>query len=691
MKTTLIASLISCHLLWGVACADGERHQTEHHVPTEEDHPGIVLFNLNKPLDDARTTDSRPAYYGVRDEPNRYPNNVMFEAIASLPANNRLWTISPDAFPEAENPLRSWRDFNVLDWNGTDPLPRMRPDSCVRRIQSLQRSGILPRDLNGYSFLIDWENGATAVREMGLTYWSDPSSPRFRAAWIEYRDQVVETLEALKARFPSSFFAVYAGGSIARVIGQNEAGTAPVMADGRDARARRYYLHDTPKPVLETIRRHYAEAMGPLLHAPHFHTVVCYDAYGPLDWDELDGFPPEKNETYLVECFRLLKKHSTKPVYGIVGAFTSGNRNLEHDGRSNQDYQMVWKDRASWLKRTCRWLSRSDADGALIWNGLDALIFRYLSLNVRNYDEINAEIRRYLDPAQIGGWNQWISLDRQSGTLFKELAELHGQPDTRNYQTPQRYYDNISRSQRQSDATLDIFLKTISRTWRDQLLPDLLSTLRTGLVPLHVEKEPVVESDRDDEVVGSNLYVVERISGDLDSITYQWMRNGEPIGPPSKNPVHRLTRSDVGKEISCEITYLARDGSEPIVRVARIGGIITTPNLATIEIDEDGSTARGIPEEAMASALGVDGLEPFTITLHDPIALRASEGTFPQDAARTRAWTIENGRNSITITIDASSMRLEGDTLIIDDERFRKMLLSGRRNVITGISPETSD
>ncbi|HAW94783.1 MAG TPA: hypothetical protein DCX60_00775, partial [Phycisphaerales bacterium] len=99
----------------------------------------------------------------------------------------------------------------------------------------------------------------------------------------------------------------------------------------------------------------------------------------------------------------------------------------------------------------------------------------------------------------------------------------------------------------------------------------------------------------------------------------------------------------------------------------------------------------GIPEEAMASALGVDGLEPFTITLHDPIALRASEGTFPQDAARTRAWTIENGRNSITITIDASSMRLEGDTLIIDDERFRKMLLSGRRNVITGISPETSD
>ena len=658
MKTTLITSLIACHLLYGVACADGERHQTDHHVPSEENHPGIVLFNLNKPLDETRTTDSRPAYYGVRDEPDRYPNNVMFEAIANLPVNNRLWTIYPDAFPEAENPLRSWRDFNVLDWNGTDPLPRMRPDSCIRRIQSLQRSGILPRDLNGYSFLLDWENGATEVREMGLTYWSDDSAPRFRIAWIAYRNQVVETLKALKARFPSSFFAVYAGGSIARVVGQNDAGTAPSMMNDRGQRTQRYYLHDTKKPILETIRRNYPDAMGPLLETPDFHTVVCYDAYGPLDWDDRSGFPPKKNETYLVENFRLLKEHSTRPVYGIVGAFTSGHRNLEQGEESNQDYQMFWKDRASWLKRTCRWLSRSDADGALVWNGLDALIFRYLILNVENYDEINADIRRYL----AGPDRRMESVDQPRPAVgdvvqgTRRTARTAGHPKLPDPTALLRQHLTGPATERRDARRLS--QDPLSNMERPAAAgPDLDAA--HGNHPSARRREPdhQVRSGRR----GRGIDPV-RVRSNIGGSRFHHLPVDakRSIGEPSETAVHRLTPDDVGRTISCEITYRAKDGSEPIVRTAHSRNIITTPTLATIEVDEDGSMARGLPEKTMASALGVAGLQPFTITRESPIILRTHDGAFPADAGRTRSWTIENGRDSVTITVDSKSIVRRG-------------------------------
>ena len=690
MKTTLITSLMSCQLLWGVACGDvvaPDTGETKEFKADGTKSPGVVLFNLSN----KQTNDVRPAYYDVPEDPNRYPNNMMFEAIATLPANNRLWTIYPDAFPEATNTLRSWREFDVHEWNGTDPLPRMRPESFVRRIEDFQKAGALTRDLSGYSFLLDGENGATAVREMGLTYWSDTASPRFRTAWIACRSQVVETLRTLQARFPTSFFAVYAGGSTARVVGQNDARTAPAVKDARGKRSPRSYFHDLPERVRKTIRENYAEAMGPLLEAPDFHTVVCYDAYGPLDWNDQDGFPPRKNETYIVENFRLLRDNSTKPVYGIVGAFTSGNKTLSHDGESNRAYQMYWKDRTSWLKRTCRWLASADADGALVWNGLDALILRYLRLNVRNYGEINAEQRKYLDPEQIGGWNQWISLDQQSGTLFKELARLHGQPDTRNYQTAERYYDNISLSQRQSDETIDIFLKTMSRTWKEYLLKDLLSTLRTGIVPLYVEIEPQVKSDRETGVVGSTLYVVDRTSGDLDSIDYRWMRNGEPIGASSKTPVHQITLLDVGTEISCKVTYRAADGSEPVVRIARFETAIRRPILASIQVMNDGVMAQGNAEPEMSRVFGVERIEPFTLNGGDPLVLRANNARFPKAAGRTQSWTIENGKESITITVPAESIRRDGDSLTIDDDALVKTLLSGYRNVITGISIESSD
>lgn len=687
MNTTLIASLMTCHLLWGVACGDVVPVANENSDGNDADAPGIVLFNLTN----TKKNDSRPAYYGVTNDPNRYPGNMMFEAIATLPKNNRLWTIYPDTFPESSNTLTSWRDFDVHAWNGTDPLPRMRPESYVRRIEDFQKAGTLPRNLSGYSFLLDWENGATAVREMGLTYWSDPSSTRFRTAWVAYRDQVVEILGVLQTRFPSAFFTVYAGGSIARVVGQNDAGTAPARTNAQGAKSQRSYLHDAAEPILETIRRNYPEAMGPLLEAPDFHSVVCYDAYGPLDWDQGDGFPPMKNETYIIESFRLLKRNSTRPVYGIVGAFTSGNRNLDHEGDSNQNYQMYWKDRDSWLKRTCRWLSRSDADGAVVWNGLDAIIFRYLRLNVRNYGEISAEIRRYLEPKQMGGWNQWISLDQQSGTLFQELARLHGQPDTRNYQTAQRYYDNISLSQRQSDATLDIFLKTMSRTWKEYLLSDLLSTLRTGIVPLHIGQDPVVKSDKANGVPGSTLYVVDEISGDLESIEYQWMRNGDPVGAPSRTPVHQVTRADVGKTISCEITYRGKGDVDPILRTARFEETISAPILATIVVVAEGSQARGTPEREMADALGVESIEPFTISTNEPIVLRTNSARFPSTDGRTMSWTIENGLKSVTITIGSRSIRADGNTLSIDDDALRDMLLSGHENVITKISIGSSD
>ena len=176
MNTALIASLMTCHLLWGVACGDvvaPDVEKTKESKKAQVESPGVVLFNLS----DTGKNDARPAYYGMASDPNRFPNNMMFQAIAALPENNRLWTIYPDAFPEASNTLRSWRDFDVHDWNGTDPLPRMRPESYVRRIEGFQATGRLPKDLGGYSFLIDWENGATTVREMGLTYWSDTTSP----------------------------------------------------------------------------------------------------------------------------------------------------------------------------------------------------------------------------------------------------------------------------------------------------------------------------------------------------------------------------------------------------------------------------------------------------------------------------------------------------------------------------------
>ena len=689
-KTALIASLMSCHLLWGVACGDmvaSGTDQTGKSESNEIESPGVVLFNLS----DTGTNDTRPAYYGVPNDPNRFPDNMMFDAIAMLPANNRLWTIYPGTFPEASNTLRAWRDFDVHEWNGTDPLPHMRPESYVRRIEDLQKAGRLPRDVRGYSFLLDWENGATAVREMGLTYWSDAASPRFRTAWIAFRDQVVETLQTLQTRFPTAFFAVYAGGSTARVVGQNEARTAPATKDARGRRSPRSYLHDLPESVRRKIRENYPDAMGSLLEAPDFHTVVCYDAYGPLDWNDQDAFAPSKNETYLVENFRLLQDNSTKPVYGIVGAFTSGNKTLSHDGESNRAYQMYWKDRSSWLKRTCKWLASADADGALVWNGLDAIIFRYLRLNVRTYDEISPEARKYLDPEQVGGWNQWISLDQQSGTLFKELARLHGQPNTRNYQTAQRYYDNIPLSQRQSDATLDIFLKTMSRTWKDYLLKDLLSTLRTGIVPLHIEDDPQVKSDRKTGVVGSTLYVVDRTFGELDSIEYQWMRNGDTIGTSSEMPVYEVAPADVGTAISCRVTYRAADGSDPVVRIARFEKAITTPTLATIQVVNDGEMAQGNAEPAMARIFGVDRIEPFTMKAGSPLVLRATEARFPTAAGQTRSWTIENGRDSITITVPAESMRRDGYSLTIDDDTLIKTLLSGYRNVITDISIGSSD
>lgn len=690
MNTALIASLMTCHLLWGVACGDvvaPDVEKTKESKKAQVESPGVVLFNLS----DTGKNDARPAYYGMASDPNRFPNNMMFQAIAALPENNRLWTIYPDAFPEASNTLRSWRDFDVHDWNGTDPLPRMRPESYVRRIEGFQATGRLPKDLGGYSFLIDWENGATTVREMGLTYWSDTTSPRYRTAWIAYRDQVVEILRTLKARFPTAFFTVYAGGSTARVVGQNDARTAPAVKNGQGERSQRYYLHDLSESVRKTIRENFPEAMGSLLEAPDFHTVVCYDAYGPLDWNDQDAFPPSKTETYLVENFRLLKENSTRPVYGVVGAFTSGNKTLSHDGESNLKYQMYWKDRTSWLERTCRWLASADADGAVVWNGLDAIIFRYLRLNVRNFEEIGPDVRKYLDPKQTGGWNQWISLDQQSGTLFKELARLHGQRDTRNYQTAQRYYDNISLSQRQSDATLDIFLKTMSRTWKEYLLKDLLSTLRTGIVPLHIESDPQVKSDQVTGTVGSTLYVVDRTSGALESIDYQWMRNGDSLGDSSKMPVHHITRTDVGTTISCRVTYQAKDGSEPVVKIARFESAIRTPTLATIQVVQDGVMAQGTAEQLMAGVYGVERIEPFTLNAGSPIVLRASEARFPTDAARNQSWTIENGKDSITIRVSAESVRRDGNSLTIDDDTLMKTLLSGSKNVITDISIGTSD
>ena len=134
MKTTLIASLISCHLLWGVACGDVGVEKPANADTIQKETPGVILFNLSN---DAQ--DGRPAYYGVTQQDRlRYPSNEMFEAIERLPKNNRLWTIYPDTFLQAGNTLHSWRDFDVLKWNGKTPLPVMKPNAYIRKIEGFQ-------------------------------------------------------------------------------------------------------------------------------------------------------------------------------------------------------------------------------------------------------------------------------------------------------------------------------------------------------------------------------------------------------------------------------------------------------------------------------------------------------------------------------------------------------------------------
>ena len=616
-------------------------------IATGDSTPPAPVYTINTSLWSVGTSidNQNEPYYRTNNDIG--PDNVMQEAIDSVPGNPRLLTLYPDKTTTAMD--SPWYAFTLVDlgtpgtpsfvpaWDGDfNTLPQIDPSGYVTAVQDAFDSGYMDGTPDGLHVLLDWEYGTTTCQKIATTYWNDEDNPQFKVACTELRRQLGVVYDTLKAAFPNTFFGQYGatcdypnGNLRFKNAAQVEAdgGTVDNLSyNGLNSRGQRQACSPSQ---LAQIDQNALDAMDATRMAWDYTSVVCYDIFGAdaiareaaAEAGSKNNNPPDgyqfastNRPAYRVENSawsfdKLQTKYPSKPSLGIISPSNVAKVYNYWEPCSNV---YGWATPADFVDVTIATIK--EADGYLIW---DNLLMDQEKHYLENYNSWANVVASNQDDERLEDWSMMESMESRFGymTAFKALfpASIPGRIPT----TPQEWFDETIRSERQSPASKNLFVKYISESWRDEMIPMLEEWKSTGLLPYVKKSNSTITGS---PVLGGTLTAAAYFAGDA-TVDYRWRRSGSTTNLGTAS-TYTLVADDIGGNIECRVRVRRLvPGSNTIVYDNETVTVSTDVSLIA---NDFGGTASGF---AAFSISGTDQLKFTTGTFGSPVQPTAIIGS----------------------------------------------------------------
>lgn len=579
---------------------------------------------------------------------NEGADNVMDEAIALIPGNSQLITIYPDKTNSMDSP---WEDFSLVDkvvnsvtipgWDGNPAtLPQMDPAGYVTALDDAISSGYIPT-LEGWGVLFDWEYGTTETQNLATTYWNDEDNPQFKVACIELRRQLGVVYDTVKAAYPNTFFGQY--GSTCNFPNGNlryktqadvdAAGSGTVnhlSYEGSNARGRLQASQNADQTL--QVNQNAIDAMTNTVMKWDYTSLVCYDIFGgdalarqAEAEAELNGFeyqflstdrPSYRIENCAWSFDKLKTQYPDVPALGIISP--SNVASSFNDVRPSPN-TYGWAEPFDFVDVTIACLQGSD--GYLIW---DNLLMDQEKHYLENYNDWANVGTANQQAERLDDWSMMESMEARFGyltafeTLFPGAYDNCPGPLPA---SPQEWFDHVDREDRRSAASFNLFVKFISESWRDEMIPLLEHHRTTGRLPYAVRNASTVTGSA---VVGSTLTAVTDFAGEALTVDYRW-RNSASSTDIGTSSTYVVRASDAGETIECLIRVLDTTGSSTIVHENITVTTASVPMPAPTMINNDfGNPALG---QITFGALDVAKMTTSTLTSQGAVGTAVSGST----------------------------------------------------------------
>lgn len=521
------------------------------------------------------TNQNEPYYRTNNDEG---ADNVMQAALDLVPGDPRLLTLYPDGANTMDSPWQNFALTGASAWDG-DPttLPQIDPAGYVTAVQDAFDSGYLTGTPDGLTVLLDWEFGTTNTQKIATTYWNDEDNPQFKVACIELRRQLGVVYDTLKAAFPNTFFGQYGAtcdypsGNLRfktqADLDQDGSGTLDTLSfTGANSRGVRQACSPSQ---LAQIDQNALDAMAATRMPWDYTSLVCYDIFGgdalareaAAEAGDKNNNPPDgyqflstNRPQYRIDnsAWSFDKLKTQYPDIPALGIISPSNVAAEYNFWEACDNVYGWAKPYDFVDVTIDVIKESD--GYIIW---DNLLMDQEKHYLENYDDWANVGTANQQTERIDDWSMMTSMEDRFGylTAFKALfpASIPGRIPT----TPQEWFDETDRAERSSAASKNLFVKFISESWRDEMIPMLEFWRSTGRLPYAERNAPSIVGTVQ---VGSTLAAVTDFAGEGCTIFYRW-RNSSSTTNLSTASTYTVQASDVGTEIECRVQI--RDNTDP--------------------------------------------------------------------------------------------------------------------------------
>ena len=559
-------------------------------IPSNNLPVDLEQFSLGK-----SPTDGLESFYWADQEDKtsgRTPDNYMAQVTSQI-ANGHAGSVMiyPDSGGPGgiigTNPTESWRDFDLLQWNGTSPLPQMVTSQYLAAVRSYANDGYIAT-AEGVNFCFDWESGSLSTASLGSIYWNDTTNPQYRAALTELRAQQEAICVACQAEFPNSYFGMYGGSADVSQSQLKWDGSAFVVGASTDIR----WLGLCNATQRAAVSQNFADALAAADPSWDFVTKIAYDNFGPGTFQEFIDNPaadataltPTLDKDELTWGFEVLKAHFTDtPVLAIISPTNQAIASFGTSYNDTDPYALATA--AVWVEQTLDFIR--GADGYLIWDGFRIDTLRQLQVNYRNWNDIPLALQATWQLR----FNTILDLEAKFGVLTEYAANYGDSVIT----TAQQWFNQDKGTRRNTDYTRNLLLRDTVAQLRDVIVPLSVEFQSTGVLPFVLKSTPTITGTAS---VGSVLTANTDYVGDNIDIRYRWRVDGNNVtGSSGNQSTYTVVTGDQGKEISCRVQF-KRDGVT-ISDNTVVGPTIPAPDFASVT-----NIAPGIVSSVIVSPTG---------------------------------------------------------------------------------------
>lgn len=467
------------------------------------------------------------------------PDYVMSEALAVMGGNTKLLTLYPDTPASGVTP--TWKNFNVLTWDGVTALPVMDVAEYVAMVENALTTNQIA-SAEGVTFMIDWESGTINTQRDAMLYWNDTANPQFRTALIELRSQLQAIYDRLKSDYPDSYFGMYGGIHDFPNGNLKFDASGELAASGSTSRSR---LGNCTQAQIDKVTEAHTAAHAATAMTWDYNSSIAYDYFGAdavaieeaTTYTNGSSLRPSYRKIDLDWSFSLMK--TLQPEIPALAIISPSNVASSFDGNVPAPTNKYgWAAPADWVDITINQIT--EADGYIIWDGL-------------RIDQQKNFFQRYNDWAQVlsigtdATLTSWWSLMQDMENQFNFLTDFGSLHSVAAPTTPEEWFD-VPRATRELDSSLNLFVKPLTESLRDDLLPLIESWRSTGVLPYVKRSASTITGTVE---IGQTLTAAAFYAGDGE-VDYRW-RNSAGTTDLGTNSTYVVQASDAGETIECRV------------------------------------------------------------------------------------------------------------------------------------------